>query len=53
MATMDLIGVPWHIILGPRSLDENKVEVKSRRTGESVSMSPESALSFINEQKSS
>ena len=53
MATMDLIGVPWHIILGPRSLDENKVEVKSRRTGDSVSMSPESALSFINEKKSS
>ena len=51
MATMDLIGVPWHIILGPRSLDQNQVEVKSRRTGESVSMSPESALSFIAEQK--
>ena len=33
MATMDLIGVPWHIILGPRSLDQNQVEVKSRRTG--------------------
>ena len=53
MATMDLIGVPWHIILGPRSLDQNQVEVKSRRTGESVSMSPESALSFIAEQKNS
>ena len=51
MATMDLIGVPWHIILGPRSLDQNQVEVKSRRTGESVSMSPESALNFIAEQK--
>ena len=53
MATMDLIGVPWHIILGPRSLDQNQVEVKSRRTGESVAMSPESALNFIAEQKNS
>jgi len=51
MATMDLIGVPWQIILGPRSLEKNQVEVKSRRTGESVSMSPDSALSFIKEQK--
>ena len=53
MATMDLIGVPWHIILGPRSLDQNQVEVKSRRTGESVAMSPESALNFIADQKNS
>ncbi|MGC6536261.1 MAG: proline--tRNA ligase [Candidatus Puniceispirillaceae bacterium] len=47
MATMDLIGVPWQIILGPRSLDKGEVEVKSRKTGEVVSMSPESAISFI------
>ena len=47
MATMDLIGVPWQIILGPRSLDRGEVEVKSRKTGEVVSMSPESAISFI------
>ena len=53
MATMDLIGVPWQIILGPRSLEKNQVEVKSRRTGESVAMSPDSALSFIKEQKAS
>ena len=51
MATMDLIGVPWQIILGPRSLDEGQVEVKCRRTGESVKMSPDSALSYIQEQK--
>ena len=51
MATMDLIGVPWQINLGPRSLDKNQVEVKSRRTGETVAMSPDSALSFIKEQK--
>ena len=51
MATMDLIGVPWQIILGPRSLDEGQVEVKCRRTGASVKMSPDSALSYIKEQK--
>ena len=51
MATMDLIGVPWQIILGPRSLDDGQVEVKCRRTGASVKMSPDSALSYIKEQK--
>ncbi len=33
-ATMDLIGVPLQIIVGPKGLAEGKVEVKHRRTGE-------------------
>ena len=51
MATMDLIGVPWQVILGPRSLDKGEVEVKCRKTGESVSMSPDSVASYIADQK--
>ena len=51
MATMDLIGVPWQVILGPRSLDKGEVEVKCRKTGESVSMSPDSVASYITDQK--
>jgi len=51
MATMDLIGVPWQVILGPRSLDKGEVEVKCRKTGQSVSMSPDSVASYIAEQK--
>ncbi|MGJ3264852.1 MAG: proline--tRNA ligase [Salinarimonas sp.] len=33
-ATADLIGLPWQVIVGPKSLAEGKVELKRRRTGE-------------------
>jgi prolyl-tRNA synthetase len=33
-ATMDLIGLPWQLIVGPRSLAEGNVELKRRATGE-------------------
>ena len=47
MATMDLIGVPWQVILGPRSLEKGEVEVKNRKTGETVTMSPDSVFKFL------
>ncbi|HSF91226.1 MAG TPA: proline--tRNA ligase [Paracoccaceae bacterium] len=43
-ATMDLIGCPWRITVGPRGLKNGVVELTSRRTGESEEMSPEAAL---------
>ncbi len=43
-ATMDLIGLPWRITVGPRGLQANKVEVTSRRTGESEELSPADAV---------
>jgi prolyl-tRNA synthetase len=33
-ATMDLIGLPWQVIIGPRGIKEGIAEVKNRRTGE-------------------
>ena len=33
-ATMDLIGVPWQLIVGPKGLAEGVVELKNRKTGE-------------------
>lgn len=33
-ATMDLIGLPWQVIVGPRGLANGEVEVKRRATGE-------------------
>ena len=42
-ATMDLIGLPWRITVGPRGLDKGVVELTSRRTGESEEMSAEAA----------
>ena len=32
--TMDLIGLPWQLIVGPRGLAAGKVELKRRATGE-------------------
>ena len=46
-ATMDLIGLPWRITVGPRGLAAGKVELTSRRTGESEEMSPEAAVDRI------
>ena len=43
-ATMDLIGLPWRITVGPRGLAAGKVELTSRRTGESEELSPEAAV---------
>jgi prolyl-tRNA synthetase len=48
-ATMDLIGLPWRITVGPRGLANGVVELTSRRTGESVEMSPEAAVARIAE----
>jgi prolyl-tRNA synthetase len=33
-ASMDLIGIPWQLIIGPKGLAEGKVEIKHRKTGE-------------------
>ena len=33
-AKMDLIGLPWQIVVGPKGLAEEKVELVYRRTGE-------------------
>ncbi len=47
LATMDLIGLPWQVIVGPKSAAEGMVELKYRRTGERQVVSVESALSTI------
>ncbi|MBU2868843.1 proline--tRNA ligase [Pacificibacter marinus] len=46
-ATMDLIGLPWRITVGPRGLKNGVVEVTSRRTGASEEMTPELAIEKI------
>jgi prolyl-tRNA synthetase len=46
-ATMDLIGLPWRITVGPRGLASGKVELTSRRSGVSEEMSPEDAVARI------
>ena len=46
-ARADLIGLPWQVIAGPKSLAEGKVEVKRRDTGERHSLTPADALKLI------
>jgi len=43
-AAMDLIGIPYQVIIGPRRLKEGKVEVKIRATGERHELSLEDAV---------
>ena len=46
-ATMDLVGLPWRITVGPRGLKNGVVELTSRRTGESEEMPPEDAVARL------
>jgi len=41
-ASMDLIGIPWQVVVGPRGLEKGLVEVKNRKTGEKEEMSLDS-----------
>jgi prolyl-tRNA synthetase len=43
-ASMDLIGIPWQLIIGPKGLAEGTVELKRRATGEREVLSLEAAL---------
>ncbi len=44
---MDLIGLPYQIVIGPRGLKEGIVEVKDRATGERQNLSPEAAMNLL------
>ncbi len=46
-ATMDLIGLPWRITVGPRGLKNGVVELTSRKTGESEELAPEAAVAKV------
>ena len=46
-ADADLLGLPWQIIVGPRSAAAGRVEVKQRATGERAELSLEDALAKV------
>ena len=48
-AEMDLIGLPWQVIVGPRGLKDGVVELKNRKTGERQDLSAEAALARLTE----
>ena len=46
-ARMDLIGLPWQIVIGPRGLKNGVVEVKNRKTGEKEELPLADALAKV------
>ena len=46
-AGMDLIGLPWQLIIGPRGLAEGNVEIKRRATGERQTLPLDQALKAL------
>ncbi len=46
-ADMDLIGLPWQLIVGPRGIASGTVELKHRSSGERHELSVESALARL------
>jgi prolyl-tRNA synthetase len=46
-ATMDLIGLPWQVTVGPRGLKSGVVEIKNRKTGEKAELSVEAVLNKL------
>ncbi|MFT6583736.1 MAG: proline--tRNA ligase [Alphaproteobacteria bacterium] len=46
-ASMDLIGLPWQLIVGPRGLKNGVVELKSRVTDEREELSIDAALNKL------
>ncbi|MGB1088692.1 MAG: proline--tRNA ligase, partial [Alphaproteobacteria bacterium] len=46
-ATMDLIGLPWQVALGPKGLEAGKFEVKNRATGEKQDLSKDDTLQLL------
>ena len=43
-ATMDLIGLPFQLIVGPKGVKAGEVEIKERSTGERVTVTMDAAL---------
>src|SRR5688500_14525710 len=47
LGSMDLIGLPWQLIVGPRGIAAGTVELKNRATGEREELSVDSALARL------
>ena len=51
-AVMDLVGLPWQIVVGPRSLKYGVVELKRRDTGERDELSIDSVIEKLSPKNS-
>jgi prolyl-tRNA synthetase len=46
-ATMDLIGLPWQVVVGPKGAAAGEVEIKRRATGARESLSADAAVNRL------
>jgi prolyl-tRNA synthetase len=46
-ARMDLIGLPWQVVIGPKGAEQGVVELKRRKDGEKAELSLDSVLSKL------
>ena len=46
-ASMDLIGLPWQLIVGPRGAQGGEVEIKRRATGERETLTIDAAINRL------
>jgi prolyl-tRNA synthetase len=46
-ATMDLIGLPWQVTIGPKGVEKGIAEVKNRKSGEKHEVSLDSVLAKV------
>ena len=46
-ATMDLIGLPWQLVVGPRGAAGGEVEIKRRATGERETLTTDAAVNRL------
>jgi len=46
-STADLIGIPWHILVGAKSLESGMVELKQRATGTSISLPATDVIAYL------
>jgi prolyl-tRNA synthetase len=44
---MDLIGLPWQMIVGPKSLEKGEIELKNRASGERETLKIELAIKTL------
>ena len=47
LGSMDLIGLPWQVVVGPRGVANGVVELKERRTGERMELPVQEALARL------
>jgi prolyl-tRNA synthetase len=46
-STMDLIGLPWQLVVGPRGIANGVVELKRRASGERIELALDAALAKL------